>query len=359
MGSLVLVDETHPGPESLATRIPPESGHSLFVAPAVKALLAADWTKPAAVLLRVRNDSRGLMQACLELKRDRRLEQVPLIACGSGSVHAEQAFAGGADDFWQMPGDIREIGVRVTAAEARPLPLSPRQQTGLVVDDDRFFRRSLADQLAREGYPTLEAESGSQALELLEQHSPSLAVVDLFMPGLGGVELVQRLRAMPRWQRLPVVAISGVRAATEKGLVAALDRLQVHDFIDKRGPALDSLTATVDDLLRSDPDRHRPPRVSAKFLAEFRPTAEGPWISGFVSELGLGGAFVRTLVLPPAEVMLPFRLDWGEAGSRMVCSARVVWTRPRTAAGGGGGLGGAVAGGGPAAGAGVNAFVYR
>ncbi len=77
----------------------------------------------------------------------------------------------------------------------------------LVVDDDKEFRSRLVRALVRRSYSVVEAESVSQAEQMLDTHIPSRAVVDLRMPGASGLELVKSLR-----DRLPeteVVMLTG------------------------------------------------------------------------------------------------------------------------------------------------------
>lgn len=64
----------------------------------------------------------------------------------------------------------------------------------LVVDDEENHRRTLAIGLRLEGFEVLEAEDGESALELLERESADVAIVDLMMPGINGLELARKLR---------------------------------------------------------------------------------------------------------------------------------------------------------------------
>lgn len=82
----------------------------------------------------------------------------------------------------------------------------------LIVDDSAVVRRSLANIVARD--PELElagtASNGSIALQKLTQVQPSIVVMDVEMPGMGGIEAVTRLRV--DWPRLPVLMCSSVTA---------------------------------------------------------------------------------------------------------------------------------------------------
>ncbi len=77
----------------------------------------------------------------------------------------------------------------------------------LVVDDDLQQRRSLSLGLRLEGFFTIEASGGDEAMRLLESESFELVITDLMMPGLNGLHLVRRLHAQR--PELPVILTSG------------------------------------------------------------------------------------------------------------------------------------------------------
>lgn len=97
----------------------------------------------------------------------------------------------------------------------------------LVVDDEPQIRRLLAITLEAEGYRTLPALTGQEALVLAAQHRPALIVLDLGLPDLSGQEVLRRLR---EWSRTPVVILSV--QDDESGKVAALDG-GADDYVTK------------------------------------------------------------------------------------------------------------------------------
>src|SRR5271155_4156673 len=69
-------------------------------------------------------------------------------------------------------------------------------RAALVVDDDDIFRNRLCRAFAGRGWEAIGAADGASALELASQSSPDLAVVDLRLPGMSGLDIVQGLRSL-------------------------------------------------------------------------------------------------------------------------------------------------------------------
>ena len=64
----------------------------------------------------------------------------------------------------------------------------------LVVDDDRIMLTYLTDLLIREGYEVATAENGRQALRIFNETKPSIVFTDIKMPGMDGIELLQKIK---------------------------------------------------------------------------------------------------------------------------------------------------------------------
>jgi two-component system, OmpR family, KDP operon response regulator KdpE len=113
----------------------------------------------------------------------------------------------------------------------------------LVVDDEPQIRRALGVNLRARGYQVDLAETGEQALELAARHHPDVVVLDLGLPGIGGVEVIQGLRG---WSSVPVIVLS-VRES-ERDKVAALDA-GADDYVTKPF-GMDELLARLRAALR-------------------------------------------------------------------------------------------------------------
>src|SRR4051794_13923760 len=78
----------------------------------------------------------------------------------------------------------------------------------LVIDDERLLRAPVASVLRHAGYEVDCAGSGEEALQVLESATPDLILLDLMMPGMGGLGFLRRLRADERWAAVPVIVLS-------------------------------------------------------------------------------------------------------------------------------------------------------
>ena len=112
--------------------------------------------------------------------------------------------------------------------------LLPRQPLKvLIVEDDLSLAEVFSDFIRDEGHETLVAESAEAGIELVERFYPDAMIVDLYLPGMSGLELI-RLFAHQR-RLLPSIVLSGVASAEE-----ARDSLQLGalDYVPKPVPLL-------------------------------------------------------------------------------------------------------------------------
>ena len=83
----------------------------------------------------------------------------------------------------------------------------------LIVDDEFGIAESIRDLLKDEGYPTMVAFNGRQALELMEKEKPRLVLADYMMPLMNGPELIEAMRQAPDFKDIPVVLMSSAPAS--------------------------------------------------------------------------------------------------------------------------------------------------
>jgi DNA-binding NtrC family response regulator len=116
--------------------------------------------------------------------------------------------------------------------------------TILIVDDEKNIRATLARGLASEGYATLEAADGAQALQRLENDDVDLVILDLMMPALDGLGVLERMAALGR--RVPTLVLTA-HGSIEKAVRAV--RLGAFDFVEKP-PSVERILLAVASALR-------------------------------------------------------------------------------------------------------------
>ena len=116
-------------------------------------------------------------------------------------------------------------------------------QTVLVVDDENQVRDVVCRYLEREGFRTLEASEGETARELILREQPDLVVLDLMLPGIGGLELCRLIREQ---SSMPVIMLTarGEEADRIVGLELGADDYVVKPFSPRE------LVARVKTVLR-------------------------------------------------------------------------------------------------------------
>jgi two-component system nitrogen regulation response regulator NtrX len=117
-------------------------------------------------------------------------------------------------------------------------------KTILVVDDEKDIRISLTGILEDEGYQVLTAASGVEALESARQELPDLVLLDIWMPGMDGLETLEKLKTL--FPQVTVIMISG-HGTIETAVRST--KLGAFDFIEKP-LSLDKVLITVINALR-------------------------------------------------------------------------------------------------------------
>ena len=90
------------------------------------------------------------------------------------------------------------------------------KRTILVVEDEKDIRELVRFHLEQEGYAVREAETGEQALAQAGAEGPALIVLDLMLPGVDGLEVCRRLRAVEATRTLPVIMLTAKAAEVDR-----------------------------------------------------------------------------------------------------------------------------------------------
>ena len=95
----------------------------------------------------------------------------------------------------------------------------------LVVEDDKFLRELISQKLVKEGYTVIVAVDGENAIESVKEKGLGLVLLDLILPGIGGFEVLAKIKSDPVLAKIPVIILSnlGQKDDIEKGREMGVD----------------------------------------------------------------------------------------------------------------------------------------
>jgi two-component system, OmpR family, KDP operon response regulator KdpE len=133
----------------------------------------------------------------------------------------------------------------------------------LIVDDEPQIRRVMRSTLSSQGYTVTEAKTGEEALDSIRKERPDLVLLDVNMPGMGGIEACREIR---RSSDAPIIILT-VRK-TERDKVLALDA-GADDYVVKPFGMEELLARIRASLRRYAPGDKIPPFVSRDVTIDF------------------------------------------------------------------------------------------
>ncbi|MFB3819466.1 MAG: response regulator [Candidatus Methylomirabilales bacterium] len=315
METVLVVDDEEPNRELLEAILEADGYRVLQAADGAEALARVAADRPDIVLLDLLMPGMSGLEVCERLKQDPERGDLPiLVVTALGQISAkEAALTRGADDFVTKPIRAEEIRARVAAmlkvrhlrqdldrslAYLHELEVARRVQRRailsqmladralpavqpagaariLLVDDEGLAREFYGDLLTEHGFEVHTATGGEAALELTSRQAFDVAILDIVMPGMSGLQLLEELRR--RQPDLPAIMLTGHLSSQHalaalklgafdfivKGLEHSLIVLAVHRAIrsrrerQERQAALDTLKRRVAELEAWGRERQR------------------------------------------------------------------------------------------------------
>ncbi len=151
-----------------------------------------------------------------QLKEAEDLAKIPVVML-SVTEEKSMAFAFGAAEHLVKPINRK----RLSSVVRKVLREKGGERRGahrvLIADDDETTRSMMRRILENDAWEVLEAANGREALELMQDSTPALIVMDLKMPEMDGFALIHAIRARDEWKSLPIVVITAMDIGLEDG----------------------------------------------------------------------------------------------------------------------------------------------
>jgi CheY-like chemotaxis protein len=132
----------------------------------------------------------------------------------------------------------------------------------LLIDDNQHLRVTLSDHLTHEGYEVQCAQSGEEGLEQLERSKPDLIILDINMPGMGGVGFVRRILGADGKPKNPVLVLTARSAVGE-----FFQTVEVEGFLTKPCP-MSEMLKRIEEVITRLHGRARREGVVTVLIAE-------------------------------------------------------------------------------------------
>jgi DNA-binding response OmpR family regulator len=126
--------------------------------------------------------------------------------------------------------------------------MTPNRKKLLIVEDDNMLRDILSDQLSRE-YEIAKAEDGEQGLKFAKEFKPDLIILDLMLPKLGGLDLLEMLRKNtdPEIANVKVIILSNM---FDKSFIGRAQNLSVATYLVKGNTDVKDITGKIHEALK-------------------------------------------------------------------------------------------------------------
>lgn len=115
-------------------------------------------------------------------------------------------------------------------------------RTILVVEDSTMSREIVMRILRREGYNVVGATNGLEALDIVHQSQPDLVLLDIMMPEMDGLTLLEILRRSPETKEMPVILMT---ALSDEGRITRAKELGAQEYLVKTRFSYDDLVGHV------------------------------------------------------------------------------------------------------------------
>lgn len=199
-------------------------------------------TKPDLIVLDVNMPDINGFEVLEKLKADPEFQAIPvtMLTRRNEDETVMKAFSSGAVDYITKPFEVPELASRIMSA------LKRQRRKVLIADDDELITDLLRHRFFLMGYTVLVARTGNEALARLRSEQPDIALIELSLSGMHGMDVLKQGKASRVSRNIPIVMLA--ETGEKENVIAALDS-GAHDFIPKPFD-IDELAARVAGILR-------------------------------------------------------------------------------------------------------------
>jgi len=174
-----------------------------------------------------------------KIRENKNAKQTPVIIC---SVEAEQqkAFLMGAVEYFVKPINYKYLIEVLTNYRLR------KDSNILLVDDDIPSLNLLREAVERNGFKAIAHSDSTRVLDSIQNLHLDLAIIDLDMPDIDGIELIERIKSYEQFKNLPIIIYTGKENFEDD--IKRIDGL-FENLLQKRSTSLEDLQETINQMI--------------------------------------------------------------------------------------------------------------
>jgi two-component system cell cycle response regulator len=212
MSAKILVVDDNPTNLNLVSDVLAFEGYDILKAvDAEEAQVVLAATLPDLILMDIALPGMDGLTLTRKLKAEERTRGIRIVALTAFAMKGDdqKAFDAGCDGYISKPIDTRTLPDQVAGFLARAIGQSRRSRMRILVIEDHAVDLKLADLvLSTTGHDVSAVEAAEQAFAAIQEDRPRLILLDLNLPGMGGLALVRQLKADPDTRDIRVVAVT-------------------------------------------------------------------------------------------------------------------------------------------------------
>ena len=128
---------------------------------------------------------------------------------------------------------------------ARPTANSGEKKKLLWIEDDKLITTILTKKFISSGFDLIHVINGEEALQSLETSMPDVIVLDLLLPGMGGLDIMQKIDMNPKYKKIPIMILSNLDKQSDRDKAKMLG---AKKFLVKAGTSLDQIVEEIKEM---------------------------------------------------------------------------------------------------------------
>lgn len=112
----------------------------------------------------------------------------------------------------------------------------------LIIEDDPLINKMYSEKLSRDGYETEIAKDGIEGMEKLKADPPDLVILDIMMPKMGGVEVVNEMKKDTKLEKIPIIILSNLSESPD---IEKVKKRGIQEYLVKSDLDPDDVSNTV------------------------------------------------------------------------------------------------------------------